>query len=62
MSGGKTRLESPCTGWPRGHQARLRYATGINQYAWTYGGCVGNGATSYTLFVPNVVEGGTWGC
>lgn len=60
FSGSLERAESRCGGLPAGQlqRAEIEYVTGINQYVWTFGAWVGNGATSYTLFKPNVVAGG----
>ena len=55
VSGSQARATSNCSGMPVGQKqkAAIRHAVGINQYVWSYGSCVGNGVTSYTLFYPN---------
>lgn len=61
VSGNLERAESVCWGVLRGQQAEIRWLDAAG-YHWSFGACVGNGVTSYTLFRPNVVEGGVRSC
>lgn len=61
--GAMTRAESTCTGLTgaQRQKAVIRYVDGTGSH-WAFGACAPNRVTSYTLYKPNVVEGGTWLC